>query len=97
MKALIRKSPMNCYEWQEETVMLEPFPQGTDDIGRPYTLEGYRYALCTDVPDGEIVEDDPRLDAKNYFVKEHHYKDDDDVDHTVFTAVYNPEGYTLNI
>ena len=71
MKALVRKSPMNCYEWQEETVMLEPFPQGTDDIGRPYTLEGYRYALCTDVPDGEIEEDDPRMDVSNYDVTEH--------------------------
>ena len=71
MKALIRKSPINCYEWQEETVMLEPFPQGTDEIGRPYTLDGYRYALCTNVPDGEIIENDPRLDAANYEVTEH--------------------------
>ena len=89
MKALIRKSPINCYEWQSETVMLEPFPSGTDEIGRPYTLEGYRYALCVDVPDGDVEENDPRLDAKNYTVTEHHYKDDDDVDHTMFTATYN--------
>ena len=82
---------MNCYEWQEETVMLEPFPQGTDDIGRPYTLEGYRYALCTDVPDGEIEEDDARLDASNYIVTEHHFKDEEDHDHTVFTATYSPQ------
>ena len=91
MKALIRKSPMNCYEWQSETVMLEPFPQGTDEIGRPYTLEGYRYALCVDVPDGDVEENDPRLDADNYIVTEHHFKDDEDRDHTVFTATYSPQ------
>ena len=73
MKALIRKSPINCYEWQSETVMLEPFPQGTDEIGRPYTLEGYRYALCTNVPDEPVLsgEDDLRLDASRYDVSEH--------------------------
>ena len=73
MKALIRKSPINCYEWQSETVMLEPFPQGTDDIGRPYTLEGYRYALCMNVPDAPVLdeqENDRRLDVANYDVIE---------------------------
>lgn len=88
MKALIRKSPINCYEWQEETVMLEPFPQGTDDIGRPYTLEGYRYALCVDVPEGEIQEDDPRLDATNYEITPHNVTDDDGIDHIFYTAIY---------
>ena len=89
MKALIRKSPINCYEWQEETVMLEPFPQGTDEIGRPYTLEGYRYALCVNVPDGEIVEDDPRLDASNYTVTPHQVADEEGIDHIFFTATYD--------
>ena len=88
MKALIRKSPLNCYEWQSETVMLEPFPQGTDDIGRPYTLEGYRYALCTDVPEGEIVEDDPRLDAVNYTVTEEEYEDEEGDTHRRWVATY---------
>ena len=91
MKALIRKSPTNCYEWQEETVMLEPFPQGTDDIGRPYTLEGYRYALCENVPDGEIVENDPRLDTANYEVTEHTEvieQNGEQITRTYWTATY---------
>ena len=71
MKALIRKKPVNCYDWQENTIMLEPFPAGTDEFGRPYTLEGYRYALCTNVPDGDLVEDDDRLKIENYVVEEH--------------------------
>ena len=88
MKALIRKSPINCYEWQEDTVILEPFPQGTDEIGRPYTLDGYRYALCTNVPDGDLVEDDPRLDTANYEITPHKVMDDDGIDHIFYTAVY---------
>ena len=97
MKALIRKSPINCYEWQSETVMLEPFPQGTDDIGRPYTLEGYRYALCTDVPDGEIIEDDPRLDAGNYTVTEHEAEDEDGNIHKFWIATYDRSDPGTNI
>ena len=89
MKALIRKSPINCYEWQEETVMLEPFPQGTDDIGRPYTLEGYRYALCENVPDGDIIENDPRMDVANYDVTKGTYEDDEGNTHTKWTATYS--------
>lgn len=86
MKALVRKSGVNGYEWELDTVMLEPFPQGTDEIGRPYTLEGYRYALCTNVPDGEIIEDDPRLDADNYILTPHEVTDEDGVKHTYWTA-----------
>ena len=90
MKALVRKSPINCYEWQSETVMLEPFPSGTDEIGRPYTLEGYRYALCVDVPDGDIEENDPRLDAKNYTVTEHEVTDEEGVTHKTWSAAWSP-------
>ena len=70
MKALIRKRPINAYEWQSDEVWLYPW-MNADEVGRPYILEGYRYALCTNVPDGEIIENDPRLNAANYKVTEH--------------------------
>ena len=72
MKILIRKQGLNGYEWEPDTVMLYPWPNG-DEQGRPYTLEGYRYALCTNVPDEPVLsgEADLRLDASRYDVTEH--------------------------
>jgi len=89
MKALIRKSGINGYEWEEDTIMLYPWPNG-DDQGRPYTLEGYRYAMCIDAPDGEIVDDDPRLDANNYRITSMHIFEND-VEHVVWVATWNPQ------
>ena len=88
MKALIRKFGINCYEWQSETVILEPFPQGTDEIGRPYTLDGYRYALCMNVPDGDLIENDPRMNTANYELQSHKITDENGYERIVWTAAY---------
>ena len=92
MKALIRKRPINAYEWQSDEVWFEPWINA-DEIGRPYTLEGYRYALCMNVPDGEIVENDPRLDAANYEITEHIVnggteEEPDETFHHIWMATY---------
>lgn len=71
MKALIRKYPTNANSEENNEVWLEPW-RNADEQGRPYTLEGYRYALCENVPDEPIgEEDDARLDINNYTVTEH--------------------------
>ena len=94
MKALIRKQGINGYVWEQDTIMLEPFPKGTDDIGRPYTLEGYRYALCTDAPENPVPDangNDARLDAANYDVTEHQEtveQDGEQITRTYWTATY---------
>lgn len=71
MKALIRKYPINAVSEENNEVWLAPW-RNADEQGRPYTLEGYRYALCTNVPDEPIgEEDDARMDIANYTVEEH--------------------------
>ena len=72
MKALIRKHGANCRPEFGEEVWLEPW-MNADAEGKPYTLEGYRYALCTNVPDAPVLDDqenDRRLDVANYDVIE---------------------------
>ena len=95
MKALIRKRPINCNEYFGEEVWMEPWANA-DEQGRPYTLEGYRYALCTNVPD-EIPEgeNDPRMDVANYTVEEHEVTEgegEEAVTRKYWTATYTPEG-----
>lgn len=71
MKALIRKYPINQVAVENNEVWFEPW-HNADEQGRPYTLEGYRYALCENVPDTFDGEgEDPRMDVNNYTVEEH--------------------------
>ena len=90
MKALIRKQGLNGYEWEPDTVMLYPWPN-SDDQGRPYTLEGYRYAMCIDAPDSEIIENDPRLDANNYRITSVQVEDDEGIERIVWIATWSPQ------
>lgn len=71
MRALVRKYPVNAVAEENNEVWFEPW-RNADEQGRPYTLEGYRYAMCENVPD-EIPEgeNDPRMDVANYTVTEH--------------------------
>lgn len=71
MRALVRKYPVNAVAEENNEVWFEPW-RNADEQGRPYTLEGYRYAMCENVPD-EIPEGeyDPRMDVANYTVTEH--------------------------
>lgn len=92
MKSLVR-SDINRYEWEQPCVMIEPFPQGTDDVGRPYILDGYRYALCMNCPDDPVMVDgeDARLDHTRYEVTRHEETvTDGDVERTIvlYTAVW---------
>ena len=71
MKALIRKYPTNAVAEENNEVWLEPW-RNADEQGRPYTLEGYKYALCENVPDTIPEGDsDPRMDVNSYTVEEH--------------------------
>ena len=71
MKALIRKYPTNAHSVENNEVWFPPW-RDADENGVPYTLEGYRYALCENVPDSYEGEgDDPRMDVENYTVEEH--------------------------
>ena len=93
MRALIRKRPMNCTEQEIESIMLEPWLNANDD-GTPYTLEGYRYALCSDIPDGPDLDEngnDRRMDLNNYVIEEHTEETDSDegpVTRRYWTATY---------
>lgn len=70
MKALIKKHPINCASEENNEVWLYPW-RNADEQGRPYTLEGYKYALCENVPDEPVGEDDARMNIDNYTVEEH--------------------------
>ena len=71
MRALIRKYPVNAVSTENNEVWFEPW-RNADEQGRPYTLEGYKYALCENVPDTIPESDsDPRMDVANYSVEEH--------------------------
>ena len=94
MKALIRKQGLNGYEWEQDTVMLYPWPNG-DDQGRPYTLEGYRYALCIDVPDEPVMveDDDLRLNANYYKITSVQVEDEEGIEHTLWIATWDLRPY----
>ena len=91
MKALIRKHGYNCRPEFGEEVWLEPWANA-DEQGRPYTLEGYRYALCENIPDGPFDEEnDPRLNVVNYSVEEHTVTEGEREEQTTkkyWTAIY---------
>lgn len=70
MKALIRKYPINAVAEENNEVWFYPW-RNADEQGRPYTLEGYKYALCENIPDVCNKEDDPRMNINNYIVEEH--------------------------
>lgn len=71
MKALIRKYPTNAASTENNEVWFEPW-RNADEQGRPYTLDGYKYAMCENVPDTIPESDsDPRMDVANYSVEEH--------------------------
>ena len=96
MKALIRKYPTNAVSTENNEVWLEPW-HNADEQGRPYTLEGYRYALCTNVPDEPVGdENDDRLNLDRYEVIEHTKEvpseDPEGGSTTIkyWTAIYNP-------
>lgn len=92
MKALIRKYPTNAVSTENNEVWFEPW-RNADENGVPYTLEGYRYALCTNVPD-TVPEngEDPRMDVANYTVEEHEITEGEGEEQTTrkyWTATYN--------
>lgn len=91
MKALIRKHGYNCRPEFGEEVWFEPWANA-DEQGRPYTLEGYRYALCENVPDtAPEGENDPRTDVANYTVEEHEVTEGEGEEQTTrryWTATY---------
>lgn len=99
MKCLVRKYPVNCASEENNEVWMYPW-RNADEQGRPYTLEGYKYALCENVPDtptGE--EDDARMNIDNYVVEEHTEEiPSEDGEGTTtrryWTATYNPQEET---
>jgi len=90
MKALVSKIGFNSDEIHGEGVILEPYWIDADEAGRPYTLDGYHYALCIDAPDGEIIDDDPRLDADNYRITSVQVEDEEGIEHTLWIAAWSP-------
>lgn len=50
MKALIRKYPTNAVKPENNEIWYGPWPDA-DENGVPYTLEGYRYAMCENAPE----------------------------------------------
>lgn len=92
MRALIRKHGYNCRPEFGEEVWFEPWANA-DEQGRPYTLEGYRYAMCENVPDTFEGDEDPRMDVNNYTVEEHERTEGEgEEQRTVkyWTATYTP-------
>lgn len=87
MKALIRKYPTNAVSEENNEVWLYPW-RNADEQGRPYTLEGYRYALCENVPDEPAGEDDARMDVNNYTVEEHTREIPSDAEEGTVTQKY---------
>lgn len=69
-RALIRKYPTNAFSPENNEVWFEPW-HNADQNGVPYTLEGYRYAMCENIPDAVEGDDDPCADINNYTVEEH--------------------------
>lgn len=94
MRALVRKYPVNAVAEENNEVWFEPW-RNADEQGRPYTLEGYKYAMCENVPDEGTEGDDPRLDINNYTVTEHtkEIEDESGEIQTIkyWTAIYSPE------
>lgn len=92
MKVLIRKYPVNAVAEENNEVWFEPW-HNADQQGRPYILEGYRYAMCENVPDTFEGDEDPRMDVNNYTVEEHERTEGEGEDtKTVkyWTATYIP-------
>lgn len=90
MKALIRKCPINAVSPENNEVWFEPWHNG-DENGVPYTLEGYRYAMCENVPDTFEGDDDPRMDINNYTVEEHEVTEgegEEQITRKYWTAIY---------
>jgi len=98
MRALVRKYPVNAVAEENNEVWFEPW-RNADEQGRPYTLEGYKYAMCENVPDGEIEDEDPRLDINNYTVTEHtkEIEDESGEIQTIkyWTAIYSSQEQSL--
>ena len=92
MRALIRKYPTNAVAEENNEVWFYPW-RNADEQGRPYTLEGYKYALCENVPDTVPEGDtDPRMDVSNYTVEERTEtveQDGEQITRTYWTATYN--------
>ena len=91
MKALIRRYPINAVSPENNEVWFYPW-RNADEQGRPYTLDGYRYALCENVPDTVPEGDtDPRMNVANYTVEEHTEtveQDGEQITRTYWTATY---------
>ena len=93
MKALIRKYPINAVAEENNEVWFEPW-HNADQQGRPYILEGYRYAMCENVPDTFEGDEDPRMDVNNYTVEEHEITEGEGEEQTIrkyWTATYNTQ------
>ena len=93
MKALIRKYPTNAVSTENNEVWLHPW-RNADEQGRPYTLDGYKYAMCENVPDtAPDGGEDPRMDIDNYTVTENTREvigdDGETVTEKYWTAIYN--------
>ena len=92
MRALIRKYPTNAVAEENNEVWLEPW-HNADEQGRPYILDGYKYAMCENVPD-TAPEGVDLFDVNNYIVEEHTREitgeDGETVTQRYWTATYQP-------
>ena len=88
MRALVRKYPVNAHSEENNEVWYYPWHNG-DEQGRPYTLEGYRYAMCEDAPEPT---EDYTPTANDFEVTEHTREDTDETGETrtvkYWTATY---------